>query len=203
MKNSILALLAVAAMVACKKNETTAVDQSADSAAVIAPADTVMDVNDSTVVSDTSGVANSLSDQDKKFADAAAKGGIMEVMMGQLAATNANNATVKALGQMMVKDHGKANDELTKWASTVGYTLPAGLDAAKQKEYDDLKAKKGADFDRAYTALMVDDHKKDIAEFKKQAAEGKEASLKSFADKTLPTLEHHLMESKKAKNAVK
>lgn len=202
MKNSILALLAVAAMVACKKNETTAVDQSADSSAVAAPADSTMNVNDSATVTDT-GTANSLSDQDKKFADAAAKGGIMEVMMGELAASNGNNAAVKALGSMMVKDHGKANDELKKWASTAGYTLPTGLDAEKQKEYDDLKAKKGAEFDRAYTDLMVEDHQKDITEFKKQANEGKEASLKSFASKTLPTLEHHLMESEKAKNAVK
>lgn len=202
MKNSILALLAIAAMVACKKNETTAVDQSADSSAVAAPADSTMNVNDSATVTDT-GTANSLSDQDKKFADAAAKGGIMEVMMGELAASNGNNAAVKALGSMMVKDHGKANDELKKWASTAGYTLPAGLDAEKQKEYDDLKAKKGAEFDRAYTDLMVEDHQKDIAEFKKQANEGKESALKSFASKTLPTLEHHLMESEKAKNAVK
>lgn len=202
MKNSILALLAVAAIVACKKNETTAVDQSADSSAMVAPADSTMNVNDSATVTDA-GTANSLSDQDKKFADAAAKGGMMEVMMGELAASNGSNTVVKALGSMMVKDHGKANDELKKWASAAGYTLPAGLDAEKQKEYDDLKAKKGAEFDRAYTDLMVEDHQKDIAEFKKQANEGKESALKSFASKTLPTLEHHLMESEKAKNAVK
>lgn len=202
MKNSILALLAVAAIVACKKNETTAVDQSVDSSAMVAPADSTMNVNDSATVTDA-GTANSLSDQDKKFADAAAKGGMMEVMMGELAVSNGSNTAVKALGSMMVKDHGKANDELKKWASAAGYTLPAGLDAEKQKEYDDLKAKKGAEFDRTYTDLMVKDHQKDIAEFKKQANEGTEASLKSFASKTLPTLEHHLMESEKAKNAVK
>lgn len=203
MKNSILALLAVVAMVACKKNESTAVDQSSDSLATTAPADSAMDVNNSTTMTDSTGTTNALSDQDKKFADAAAKGGMMEVMMGELAASNGNNAAVKSLGDMMVKDHSKANDELKKWASTVGYKLPAGLDADKQKEYDDLKAKKGAEFDRAYTDLMVKDHQKDIAEFKKQANEGTETSLKSFASKTLPTLEHHLMESEKAKNAVK
>ena len=103
----------------------------------------------------------------------------------------------------MVKDHSKANDELKKWASAIGYTLPTGLDAEKQKEYDDLKAKKEAEFDRSYTDLMVSDHKKDIEEFKKEAAEGKETSLKSFASSTLPTLKHHLMESEKAKAAIK
>lgn len=206
MKNSILTILAVAAMVACKKNETTTSDQSADSAASMsAPADTSMTMGDSatTAAADNNTATAALSAQDKKFADAAAIGGMMEVMMGQLAASNASNATVKSLGAMMVKDHGKANDELKKWASTAGYTLPTSLDAEKQKMYNDLKAKKGAEFDRAYTDLMVTDHKEDIAEFKKQASEGSEASLKSFANTTLPTLEHHLMESENAKKAVK
>lgn len=206
MKNSILSILAIAAMVACKKNETTNVDTSADSTAMTAPADSGMMKNDSANVTATqpdSASRTSLSDQDKSFADAAAKGGMMEVMMGKLAATNAENATVKSLGEMMVKDHSKANDELKKWASTAGYTLPTGLDADKQKMYDDLKAKKGKDFDKAYTDLMVSDHKEDIAAFKKEVASGSEASLKSFASSTLPTLEHHLMESEKAKSAVK
>lgn len=202
MKNSILAILAVASMAACKKQETTSVDQAADSSAMTVNDDSAMMPSDSTTMSNTA-TANSLSDQDKKFADAAARGGMMEVMMGKLAATNAENATVKSLGEMMVRDHGKANDELKSWASTVGYTLPTSLDAEKQKKYDDLKAKKGAEFDRMYTDLMVSDHKKDIAEFKKEAADGSEASLKSFAGKTVPTLEHHLMESEKAKAAVK
>lgn len=206
MKNSILTVLAVAAMVACKKNETTTSDQSADTTATMsAPADTSMTTGDSatTAASNSNTATNALSAQDKKFADAAATGGMMEVMLGQLASSNASNATVKSLGAMMVKDHGKANDELKKWASASGYTLPTSLNADQQKKYDDLKAKKGAEFDRMYADLMVSDHQQDIAEFKKQASEGSEASLKSFASTTLPTLEHHLMESEKAKTAVK
>ncbi|ALR30111.1 hypothetical protein ATE47_06050 [Chryseobacterium sp. IHB B 17019] len=208
MKNSILAIFAAAALVGCKKNETTATDNSADSLATVSTSDsatsgTTTDSAATASNTDATGKTASLSDQDKKFADAAAKGGLMEVMMGQLAASNASNATVKKLGEMMVKDHSKANDELKAWASTAGYTLPTSLDAEKQKKYDELKAKKGEEFDRAYTDLMVSDHKKDIAEFKKEASDGTEASLKSFAGKTVPTLEHHLMESEKAKDAVK
>ena len=50
---------------------------------------------------------------------------------------------------------------------------------------------------------MVTDHKKDIAAFKKEVSDGGEVSLKAFAKKTVPTLEHHLMESEKTKAAVK
>lgn len=202
MKNSILAILAVAALASCKKNETTVVDNATDSSMTATATDSSMMPKDSTTMPSTAGTTATMSAQDKMFADAAAKGGMMEVMMGELAETSGMNAKVKALGKMMKEDHSKANDELKSWAMTAKYMLPAKMDADQQKMYDDLKMKKGADFDKAYTDLMVTDHKKDIAEFKKEAAEGT-GDLKAFASKTVPTLEHHLTASEEAMKAVK
>lgn len=203
MKNFVVTIFAVAALAACKKNDQTPSSQSTQSTTISPSAESGMTVSDSIKTPTSKDQKTSLSDQDKKFADAAAIGGLMEVMMGKLAETNAENPVVKSLGSMMVTDHTKANDELKSWASTNGYTLPTDLDADKQKMYNDLKAKKGKDFDKKYTDLMVNDHKEDVEAFKKEASEGTEASLKSFAAKTLPTLEHHLKESEKAKNAVR
>jgi len=208
MKNSVLSLLAVAAMMACNKKDTTTMNTTGDSTAMTTDS-TGMAMDNTSMPMDSASTAlaanskTDLSMQDKSFADAAAKGGMMEVMMGQLAATNASSSTVKNLGAMMVKDHSKANDELKQWASTVGYTLPTSMDANQQKMVDDLKMKKGADFDKAYTDMMVSDHKKDVAAFKEEASKGTEATLKSWAGKTVPTLEHHLSESQKAMMAVK
>lgn len=203
MKKSMLVLLSAVAVMACKKKETVTVNQSTDSTTVSAPAESGMTVSDSVKMSTDHEVKNVLSDQDKKFAENASRGGVMEVMLGKLAVTNAGSAAVKSLGEMMVKDHTKVNEELKKWASGVGYTLPTDLDDKKQKKYDELKAKKGMEFDKMYTDFMVDDHEEDIKDFKKQASDGSESALKSFASTTLPTLEHHLMESKKVKEAVK
>lgn len=206
MKKSILTILAIATITACKKHDTVVADTSQDTMAV---SDNMQIDNDSAAVSDsatTSSATNATSDlsnQDKMFADEAAKGGLMEIMTGKLAAEKGTAASVKTLGQMMVNDHTKASNELKGWAAKAGYTLPAKLDADQQKKYDDLKAKSGADFDRMYADLMVADHKKVIAAFKKESAEGKDNALKSFAGKTVPTLEHHLMESEKTKTAVK
>lgn len=209
MKNMVLSLMAVAAILSCNKKETTSLNTSGDSMMAESSDSANMNMDSSAMPMDSSATAASgdamktMNMQDKKFADAAAKGGMMEVMLGKLAATNASNATVKALGAMMVKDHGMANDELKKWAASSGYKLPEAMDTDQQKMYDDLKSKKGADFDKAYAEMMVNDHKKDIAEFKDEAANGKESSLRAFAGKTVPTLEHHLMESEKAWKAVK
>lgn len=203
MKKIVVTLFAATAFVACKKNEAPQTDTSAVSTETAAPVESGTVINDSANIPNKQSADHLLSDQDKKFANAAATGGQMEVMMGKLAETNASNPAVKSLGAMMVTDHSKANDELKKIASDLNYTLPSSLDAEKQKKYDELKTKKGADFDKAYADLMVKDHKEDIEEFKKEASKGTESSLKSFAAKTLPTLEHHLKESEKANNTVK
>src|SRR5262245_30628089 len=71
-----------------------------------------------------SNAARDLSAADKKFVMEAAAGGMMEVKLGEVAAQRGANAAVKEFGQRMVRDHSKANDELTKLAADKGITLP-------------------------------------------------------------------------------
>lgn len=203
MKNSILTILAITALVACKKTETTTMDNRLDSATTINPSETAIVIPDSTNLPATTDNAVKLSDQDKKFVDAAAKGGMMEVMLGKIAETNASNDKVKAFGKMMAEDHSKVNETLKSWAMKVNYTLPNALDTDQQKKVDDLKMKKGNDFDNAYINLMVSDHEGDVAAFKLQASSGIDAEVKSFASHTLPTLEQHLAKVKEIKKDLK
>jgi putative membrane protein len=81
---------------------------------------------------------------------------------------------------------------LKQVAQSKGVTLPAGVTKAQQKDIDKLSKMTGAGFDQAYMKMMVKDHKKDVAEFKKESKSGKDADVKSFAGTTLPTLEDHL-----------
>src|SRR6195952_2305241 len=129
---------------------------------------------------------------DAKFAVAAANGGMAEVELGQLAQQKAANPKVKDFGAMMVTDHTKANDEMKALATAKGITLPVAIGTDEQKVKDDLSAKTGADFDKAYVSNMIDDHKKDIKEFEDASQNCKDADLKAFAVKTLPTLKMHL-----------
>ena len=55
-----------------------------------------------------------------------------------------------------------------------------------------LERLSGAQFDREFTKMMVQDHEKVVAAFDKQAKDGKDSELKAFAAKTLPTLRTHL-----------
>src|SRR4051794_29437603 len=52
------------------------------------------------------------SSPDQAFIDEAAKGGLAEVTLGQLAVRRAINPEVRQFGQQMVDDHTKVNSEL-------------------------------------------------------------------------------------------
>jgi putative membrane protein len=60
----------------------------------------------------------------------------------------------------------------------------------------------GAVFDRAYVEDQIRDHEKTIALFEREAKTGKDAELKAFAEKTLPTLKEHLTMTQDLKTKV-
>ena len=129
---------------------------------------------------------------DRKFVEEAAGGGMAEVKLSQLALEKSTNPAVKELAQNMVTEHSKANDELKALATTKSVPVTAELPKAAQKKYDDLSKLAEAKFDKEYVAALVDDHKKTVKLFEKEAKSGDDSELKAWADKTLPTLKHHL-----------
>ncbi|WP_432712358.1 DUF4142 domain-containing protein [Pedobacter sp.] len=136
---------------------------------------------------DTAGINNN---DTANFITQAAIGGKMEVELGNLAQKQAASAAVKEFGALMVKDHSKANTELKMIAGTKKVDLPDGFPAAIQSHIDSMKNMKGADFDKHYMTMMVQDHVKDIALFK-AATGNSDADISGFAKKTLPVLETH------------
>jgi putative membrane protein len=144
-----------------------------------------------------------VNEADSKFMVEAASGGMMEVQLGQLAQEKAQNQRVKDFGAMMVRDHSKANDELKTLAASKNVTLPAAPGDQQQKHIDNLRKKTGADFDKAYIKMMIDDHKDDIDKFEKTANKGTDPDVKSWASKTLPVLRTHLDSAKAVEPIVK
>lgn len=133
-----------------------------------------------------------LSSRDQKFLMDAAMGGLMEVELGRWAAQKGTSTEVKDFGRRMVDDHSKANMELKQLASTKGVTLPTELDEKHQRNVSKISRLTGAEFDRAYSKMMLGDHEDDVKDFEKQSTDGTDADLKAFAAKTLPTLQEHL-----------
>jgi len=203
MKKTLLAgMICVAALVACNNDKTGSTTVSDTTTTASSQATDAANAAAAATRADTISTTHAMN-PDNEFAGEAADGGMLEVKLGQLAKAKGTAASVKALGSMMATDHGKANDELKALAQKNNIGLPAALSEKSQKTYDGLAAKKGADFDKAYAAMMVDDHNEDISKFQSEADNGQNADLKAFAAKTLPTLKHHLEMSNSTKAGLK
>ena len=114
-----------------------------------------------------------------------------EVELGRLAAQKGHSPDVKRFGERMVTDHSKANDELKQLAVRKGITLPAEPTAQQKQEKERLSKLSGVQFDRENMKLMVEDHDKDVKAFQDETHGAADPDIKSFAAKTLPTLQEH------------
>jgi putative membrane protein len=182
MKNKILfpaLIVAACAFQACQNANKNSNDADSLSNAMVDSANMA--------VQDTGGINNN---DTSSFMHKAAIGGMMEVELGNLAQKQASNAQVREFGAMMVKDHSKANAELKNIADMKKIMLPTTYPEKEQKHIDAMKNMKGAEFDKHYMSMMVDDHEKDISLFK-AATKDNDTSISKFATKTLPVLVTH------------
>ena len=129
---------------------------------------------------------------DETFVTRTAAAGMAEVELGKMAVEKAGSDEVKKFAQRMVDDHSKANDELKALAQRKNISLPDTTDPQLKAMQERLSKSTGAAFDRAYMQMMVSDHRKAASEFRLAARAARDPEVKSWAAKTLPTIEEHL-----------
>jgi putative membrane protein len=149
----------------------------------------------------------------QEFVNRMSVAGLAEVELGKLASERATDADVKAFAQMMVRDHSRANDELSKIASQLNIQVPTELDPMHRELAERLSKVKGAEFDREYMAAMVKGHE-DVAGLLRSftssdrpigtsgRARG-EQSLMEWAMKMMPTVERHLERARQIQQRLK
>ncbi|TDV72262.1 DUF4142 domain-containing protein [Pseudomonas sp. LP_7_YM] len=134
-------------------------------------------------------------DNDDFVEDASAKG-VAEVEAGKLAQEKGSAADVKSFADMMVKDHTAANEKLKAIADSKKLEVSTNQQLLDKTKALILELRSSKSFDQAYANNQVKAHEATIEIFKDEAANGKDAELKAFAQKTLPTLEAHLVQAK-------
>jgi putative membrane protein len=130
--------------------------------------------------------------QDKAFVRKAPEGGMDEVQMGQIAAEKGSSDDVKQFGQKMVTDHTQLGDQMKQVAQQIGVTPPAGLSKKDKEEVAKLQTLSGTEFDNAYIMAMVKDHKKDAEDFKSEAQQTQNPTVKQAADQGSQVIDQHL-----------
>jgi putative membrane protein len=146
-------------------------------------------IGEKTGVNSTLGVSPTTAD----FVKEAATSDMFEIQSSQIAQER-GNASEKSFAATMIKDHQKTSEDLKSMISSgdLKAELPTALDSSHQSKIDKLKSLKGADFSSRYDGDQLDGHKDAVSLFERYAKGGDNSKLKDWADKTLPTLRHHL-----------
>ena len=133
----------------------------------------------------------------------AANGGLAEVKLAQLAKEKATDTAVQHFADMMIADHGAANEKVKALAAERNVTIPAEPGEDEQKKAAELGKKAGKDFDKDDVNTMVKGHEETLDLFKKVSSKTSDGAVKAFADNTIPVIEHHLMRIKDIKKGLK
>jgi putative membrane protein len=128
-----------------------------------------------------------------------------EVTIGKLAKQNASSDKAKQLADMLVKDHTEHGQEVAAAAKTANLILSDPSDVsrlldkekgvavgARKDPLAELRALKGADFDRAFGEAMRQGHENLIAMVETARPSLQDAGVRELVEKTLPVLRHHL-----------
>lgn len=129
---------------------------------------------------------------DKTFAMNGAQSNMAEIALGRLAVQKTKNADIKKFAQRLIADHSNANTQLKALAAKKAITLPADVKPEQKETYDRIAKLSGAEFDREFMTLMVENHTKSATAYQAESSNGTDAELKAFAAKVLPIVQEHL-----------
>lgn len=127
-----------------------------------------------------------------EFLRKAIKGDNSEMTLGSLAARRGVSAGVRDFGRMLERDHRAAKADAAPVARRHHIAPPSTMMPEARAEQRKLERLSGRAFDREFARYMVDDHRKDISDFEKEANSRDPADVRALARHTLPTLRKHL-----------
>jgi putative membrane protein len=139
-------------------------------------------------------VADTVPQATQDFIDKVAVANKFEIDTSQLALKYGKGADVKTFAQDMITDHTKAGQDFKASLAEAKIEPPKdALDLTHTAKYAKLRVFTTENgFDSAYTDEQLAAHKDAVGLFKNYSETGPEGPVKTFAQKTLPVLEHHL-----------
>lgn len=141
----------------------------------------------------TAADAQQLSKQDKTWISKTHQVNLAEIRMGTIAEKTGHGDDVKMTGHILVADHSMLDGELKNAARDLDVSLPTAPTEKQQAEAKKVSGESGAEFDRTWTKMMIEGHRKAIAKTEKEVREGSSPKVKSLASAAVPVLKKHLL----------
>jgi putative membrane protein len=125
------------------------------------------------------------------FIEKAIQGNLAEIKEGRLAQRKGATTGVRRFGEVLVRDHSKADRKAMAAASSMGVTPPAQPSSSQTMQYEHLAALSGRRFDEAFVKAEVKDHEQDLAKYRREA-KAPNSPASTYASTSLPVLRKHL-----------
>lgn len=129
---------------------------------------------------------DSMNNADREFMDRMAYTHNSAVQLGNLAASDGSDASIKSFGLTVSSAHSTAMDELKTLAKQRNYNLPSNPDAEHLGLKVLLEAESGRQFDSIYIKGQVKDHNQSLQIIDDELSKGKDQALKNYASKHRP-----------------
>jgi len=130
--------------------------------------------------------------QDTEFLKTANQGSYNEVELAKFVLNKTSDPDVKAFAQRMIDDHTKLLNDMKPFDEEAGVTLPDHVDLETKAAEAKLELLSGKAFDKAYIKNMVEDHHKDLQEFRKEEASTGYPAFKAAVAKGETVIKEHL-----------
>jgi putative membrane protein len=140
--------------------------------------------------------------EDKEFVTKAAQIGMIETTLGRHVAAKASSPEVRAFGERMLTEHGRAHEELKAILANKGIAIPAEIKKEHREEIAELSELSGPKLDKEYASEVVEAHEKDVDEFRKASKTLRDPELREWATRTLSMLEGHLAAARAMKSRI-
>ena len=185
-------------MYACNSGDKSTTATSSDSVGSDQPA--AMDTSHITDTSHTM-ASSAASSPEQDFLNYAIPANAKEIIWLKAGIAHGDLKDIKAHASMMLKDHTKLGATVKDFLSKKpAYTMPSLTDTVNTVNITD---KTGADWEKAWSDKMVDDHKDLLDKLKKAQDDVKDPDLKKIITSTIPVIESHLAMAKTIKDKIK
>lgn len=137
------------------------------------------------------------SSPDEQFFEDAAESGIAEVSDANLVKKRSADHAVERYADQILKDQTAANDKLQSLGVSEGVDLPGHPGLKQRAAHAKLDLVDSSKFDREYVQAEIKTLRDAIMLYEQEAATGKDAKARSYAQDMLPMLKARLEDVRK------
>src|ERR1700759_4202624 len=130
--------------------------------------------------------------QDVTWMQANAQADLAEIALGKLALATSQDAGVRKVATVTMKDHESVPDQLGALAAEEGVQLPTAPSDAQQKVGRELSALTGAKFDLTWDNAEITGHRESVAQTVTEIRHGSDRAVTHFAWHYLSAAGMHL-----------